>query len=176
MKKIIIGAAFGALIFTSACATVTRGSTEEVTIQSIPAAADVSIRDTGQKRTARTCVTPCTIKLERKWPFKVTVSKDGYETQEAMLYPEMSNGGMTGMAGNVLIGGIIGAGVDVSTGAMNDLKPNPLVVELVPIKTGAQATMSDAMTVAVDETASEAVKAADELLGGPLEVQSGAGS
>jgi hypothetical protein len=34
------------------------------------------------------------------------------------------------MAGNVLLGGIIGAGVDVATGAMLDLVPNPLVVKL----------------------------------------------
>lgn len=36
------------------------------------------------------------------------------------------------MAGNVLIGGIIGAGVDLASGAMNDLTPNPLVVRLEP--------------------------------------------
>jgi hypothetical protein len=30
------------------------------------------------------------------------------------------------MAGNVLVGGLIGAGVDVATGAMNDLTPNPV--------------------------------------------------
>jgi hypothetical protein len=34
------------------------------------------------------------------------------------------------MAGNVLLGGIIGAGVDVTTGAMLDLTPNPLNISL----------------------------------------------
>ena len=34
------------------------------------------------------------------------------------------------MAGNVLLGGLIGAGVDASTGAMNELVPNPLHVVL----------------------------------------------
>ena len=34
------------------------------------------------------------------------------------------------MAGNVLIGGIIGIGVDAATGATQDLKPNPLHVVL----------------------------------------------
>ena len=37
------------------------------------------------------------------------------------------------MAGNVLLGGVIGAGVDAGTGAMHSRKPNPLVVELTPI-------------------------------------------
>ena len=29
------------------------------------------------------------------------------------------------MAGNVIVGGLIGAGVDVASGAMLDLTPNP---------------------------------------------------
>ena len=34
------------------------------------------------------------------------------------------------MAGNVILGGLIGAGVDASTGAMNELVPNPLHFDL----------------------------------------------
>ncbi len=37
------------------------------------------------------------------------------------------------MAGNVLVGGLIGAGVDAISGATKDLKPNPVNVRLVPI-------------------------------------------
>lgn len=37
----------------------------------------------------------------------------------------------TGIAGNVLVGGLIGAGVDVASGAMLDLTPNPIVVKMV---------------------------------------------
>ena len=33
-------------------------------------------------------------------------------------------------SGNVLVGGIIGGAVDASSGALNDLKPNPLMVVL----------------------------------------------
>jgi hypothetical protein len=35
------------------------------------------------------------------------------------------------MAGNVLIGGLIGIGVDAASGATKELRPNPLVVKLV---------------------------------------------
>jgi hypothetical protein len=35
-----------------------------------------------------------------------------------------------GVAGNVLVGGIIGLGVDAATGASQDLVPNPLKVTL----------------------------------------------
>ena len=34
------------------------------------------------------------------------------------------------MAGNIIVGGIIGAAVDAGSGAMNELVPNPVVVEL----------------------------------------------
>lgn len=38
--------------------------------------------------------------------------------------------GGAGMAGNVLLGGIVGAGVDAYSGAMDDIVPNPLTVTL----------------------------------------------
>ncbi len=38
------------------------------------------------------------------------------------------------MAGNVLLGGVIGAVVDSNTGAMHNLMPNPLKVILKPRK------------------------------------------
>jgi hypothetical protein len=44
----------------------------------------------------------------------------------------VSNGGAAGMAGNVILGGLIGAVVDGASGAMNDLRPNPLQVAMVP--------------------------------------------
>ena len=39
-------------------------------------------------------------------------------------------GGGTAMAGDVLLGGITGAGVNAFTGAMNELVPNPLHIVL----------------------------------------------
>lgn len=44
------------------------------------------------------------------------------------------------MAGNVILGGLIGAGVDAATGATKDLKPNPIEVKLVPINGGPDQT------------------------------------
>ena len=41
--------------------------------------------------------------------------------------------GTAGMAGNLVVGGIIGMGVDAATGAMNSHVPNPLVVTLVEL-------------------------------------------
>ena len=36
------------------------------------------------------------------------------------------------MAGNILLGGFIGIGVDATSGALNDLTPNPLQIILQP--------------------------------------------
>ena len=48
------------------------------------------------------------------------------------MEPKLSASGGTAMAGNLLIGGIIGAGVDAATGASKDLTPNNLEVTLAP--------------------------------------------
>jgi len=42
--------------------------------------------------------------------------------------------GAAGMAGNVILGGLIGAAVDAGSGAMKDLKPNPVKVTMVASK------------------------------------------
>jgi hypothetical protein len=41
-----------------------------------------------------------------------------------------ASSGAAGIAGNVLVGGIIGLGVDAATGARQDLVPNPVVLAL----------------------------------------------
>jgi hypothetical protein len=112
-----------------ACATVTRGTKESFNIVSEPPAADVAL-STGEK-----CQTPCKLRLKRKDGFTVTVRKAGYETIETKVDSEVSVGGGVAVAGNVLIGGIIGGVIDGSNGAMKDLKPNPLRVTLKPVVT-----------------------------------------
>jgi len=68
--------------------------------------------------------------VERNTEFDVTITKAGYRTWTGHVTHHMSGGGTAGMAGNVLIGGVIGAIVDTSTGATQDLVPNPLHVTL----------------------------------------------
>ena len=46
----------------------------------------------------------------------------------------MSGDGRTGLVGNILLGGPIGAVVDVESGATQDLFPNPIKVDLIPIE------------------------------------------
>jgi hypothetical protein len=127
MRVAMIGGVLAATVMLSACATITRGTNQNFAIESTPSQADAKL-STGQ-----TCVTPCTIRMKRKSEFVVTVSKDGYQTQEAKVHGVVKGGGAAGMAGNVIFGGLIGAGVDASNGSMMNLTPNPLKVTLAPV-------------------------------------------
>lgn len=125
-KKVILVSALALTV--TACATVTRGTKQSFTVETDPIGAQVELS------TGETCeYTPCTFELPRKNGFTVTVMKDGYETVTSEITSTVSGGGGAAMAGNVLVGGLIGAGIDASSGAMNDLKPNPLVLKLIPL-------------------------------------------
>lgn len=133
MKNLIIAAAL--LLPMGACATVTKGTDDTVNLITDPPGATATITDVTGKLAPVTCTTPCRIELNRKRTYGVAFEMDGFEVAEGMLEPKLSGDGAAGMAGNILIGGIIGAGVDAATGAMNDLKPNPLAATLVPVGT-----------------------------------------
>jgi hypothetical protein len=108
----------------SACATVTRGTRQNYTIETDPVGANIAL-STGQ-----TCVSPCTLRLKRRPGFTVTATMDGYEPAEAQVDSRIRAGGIAGAAGNVLVGGIIGGIVDGTNGSMNDLMPNPLRITM----------------------------------------------
>ena len=107
------------------CATVTRGSTDVLEINTDPAGAQVETTN-GFSCTA----TPCAIKMKRKSTFVANITKPGCAPMAVNVTHKTANAGAAGMAGNVLVGGIIGLGVDASTGATQDLVPNPISVKL----------------------------------------------
>jgi hypothetical protein len=110
------------------CATVTRGTQEQFTVSSTPPGAQA------RTSTGFTCdSTPCTFKMPRKDSFVVTVSKDGYTPVETQIAPHVAGTGGAAFVGNALIGGVIGAGLDIYSGATMDLGPNPLNVTLVSV-------------------------------------------
>jgi len=77
--------------------------------------------------------TPATFKVSRKGGFTVTIEKEGYESVTVQVISQIAGAGAAGMAGNVVLGGLIGAAVDAGTGATKQIKPNPISVTLVPI-------------------------------------------
>ncbi|MBA4138799.1 MAG: hypothetical protein C0518_15950 [Opitutus sp.] len=117
-----------AALFFSGCATVTRGTKDTLVIETDPAGADVRL-SSGQSGK-----TPTSFKLSRKEAVVVTISRDGYETVTVNVNSQVVGAGAAGMAGNVLVGGLIGVGVDALSGATKSLKPNPVTVKLVKLE------------------------------------------
>ena len=106
------------------CATVTRGTDDQVQINSDPQGATV------QTSLSQQCLTPCTLKVGRKDEFSVTISKPGYTPQTVFVGTKLAGAGAAGFAGNVLVGGVIGMGVDAATGATLEHFPNPVTAIL----------------------------------------------
>ncbi len=109
------------------CATITRGTTEAFIVNSKPVGADVRLSS------GEICKTPCVLKKKRKGSFVVFITKEGYEPVEVQVTNQVAGAGAVGIAGNVVLGGLIGAVVDASSGAMLKLVPNPMEVELEPL-------------------------------------------
>lgn len=107
------------------CATTLRGTTDVLVVESDPPGARVTVSN------GLTGSTPGTFTLRRKGNYVVTIAKDGYEPVTVNVTHKVVGAGSAGMAGNILLGGLIGAAVDAGSGAMYDLVPNPVRVNLV---------------------------------------------
>lgn len=125
-----MGAALAAGFLLAGCASATRGTTSTIQVVTEPAGAQVSTSLGYQ------CVSPCTITAARKDEFSVTLSKAGFEPQTIEVKTRASDEGKAAMAGNLIAGGLIGAGMDAANGADLDHVPNPIQVTLVPVKRG----------------------------------------
>ena len=111
----------------SGCATITRGTTDVLVIESEPSGATVTTS------TGLSGKTPTSFKVSRKGGFVVKIEKEGYEPVEVQVNSKVAGSGAAGMAGNIILGGLIGAAVDAGTGATLDLMPNPIKVKLVSL-------------------------------------------
>ena len=120
--------AIGLALLCTGCASITRGTTDQVQILSVPDNADV------HTSMGPTCTTPCTLTFGRKDEFSVTVSKPGYQPQTVPVETRVAGAGAAGLAGNAIFGGIIGIGVDAYNGAELEHFPNPVSVELQPLR------------------------------------------
>jgi hypothetical protein len=130
-----------AAVTLPACATVTRGTNQNFTVESTPPGASVATSN------GFACdATPCSFRMPRKDGFTVTLTMPGYDTVTTEVGSQFSGAGGAAMAGNLLIGGVIGGAVDATSGALNDLKPNPLQVTLYPTGTTPVAPAATAST------------------------------
>lgn len=110
---------------SAACATVVRGSNTAWRVQTMPSGATITTSN------GRYCeATPCSINMPRKSEFTATVTMPGYKTETIDVGNHISGTGAVAFVGNALIGGILGAGIDLWSGATLDLTPNRSVIPL----------------------------------------------
>lgn len=133
MIRRLVGVSISALMLP-ACATITRGTDQTFVIESDPPGANAELS------TGISCKTPCALRLKRRHSFTVDITRKGFEPVRATVDSGVSGGGGAAMAGNVILGGIVGAVIDGTNGSMNELRPNPLKVNLVPVGYRASAT------------------------------------
>lgn len=146
MKKLAL-AALPLAMSVGACATVTRGMHEAFTVETEPSGAMVET-----SKGLHCDATPCTFgHVERNAEFTVTITKPGYRVWTGTVTHHTAGSGAAGMAGNVLVGGLIGVAVDAGSGATQDLTPNPLRVTLEPETE--EAAAAPPTTVAADAAA-----------------------
>jgi hypothetical protein len=133
MRGLVV--ALSSAVFLTGCASVVRGTSETVSINSQPA--DASIRTS----LGHSCPTsPCVVEVSRKTVFTAFAEKPGYKPGQMFIDTKFSGEGAAGLAGNILIGGVIGVGVDAATGATLDHVPNPAIIVLVPTDSPGEST------------------------------------
>jgi hypothetical protein len=122
--RIVLALALAALC--GGCATVVRGTTDEVGFNSTPSGAEVHTSN------GLGCITPCTLTIKKNEEFVATFQKDGFLPQQVPVSRQVVSAGVAATAGNVIAGGLIGLGVDAVTGAGYEHTPNPVSVILQP--------------------------------------------
>jgi hypothetical protein len=151
MRIVVLAAA----ALCAGCASVTRGTSEQVSFDSTPSGAEVRTivlsrcgdqpcrtgnaeRDAGPTQMSAeptpgpSCVTPCTIAVARADKLLATFTKPGYRPQQIVVDTRVAGAGAVGFAGNVIVGGGVGMVVDAASGATLEHFPNPVVVTLAP--------------------------------------------
>ena len=111
--------------FTS-CGALFKGSTQSVGIKSFQQGSTIEVD-------GQTYVSPALIELPRNQNYVVTISKEGYETQQLRINKKIS-GGIVILD---ILGGILPLIVDAVTGTWYNLSPKEINVNLVSKQTGA---------------------------------------
>ena len=118
-----------AFVTLGGCATIVKGTTQTVAIDTNPTGATCTVTREGAQL-AKIESTPGKIELNRsKHALAVSCVKGPEYQNPTTQTVESQFNGVT--AGNILIGGLIGVAVDASTGA-NNTYPEQVTVNLVP--------------------------------------------
>ena len=109
-------------LLLSGCATVVKGgsSFQDIPVRSDPEGAK-AVTNSGHEG-----VTPCVLRLEKEKVHLLEISKEGYDTKYITIKRAMDDSS----AGNFLLGGVLGAGIDGASGAGYKLVPGVVDTKL----------------------------------------------
>jgi hypothetical protein len=129
MKQLRYAALVVAAVGLSACASITKGTSQSIAVNSAPVqGANCTLQNASGTWTV---VTPAAVTVPRtKNDINVRCEKQGFQPGIGTL----KSGTQMMTAGNLILGGVIGLAVDASTGAMNDY-PEAITVNLTPEQT-----------------------------------------
>jgi hypothetical protein len=97
------------LLLLAGCATIVRGTEQNVAVDTVPSGAKVQFSN------GQSCTSPCSITAKRNTAINVSVSMAGCTSQTAFVRPRITAGG-----------GVLGGLPDLATGAIYDLEPSQL--------------------------------------------------
>jgi hypothetical protein len=124
IKALVLGGVFSLVM--AGCATIIKGTNQDISIQSNPSNAKVTIKTIGGVE-VWSGVTPASVKLPKKKEYIVTLQMTGYK--DATVQINQSFEAWT--LGNLICGGVIGIVVDAVDGAMWKLEPDQIMVTMV---------------------------------------------
>jgi hypothetical protein len=116
----------------SGCATIIDGTRQKVSFSSNPSSAEVVVdgRSIGK--------TPLTEDLSKKETHTVRISLSGYHPYEMTIIKKVNSW----VWGNIVLGGLIGLGVDALTGGLYELTPTQVNADL-KLKGYAESSLKD---------------------------------
>ncbi|MFM1884962.1 MAG: hypothetical protein RL026_119 [Pseudomonadota bacterium] len=120
LRTAVAGLALG----LGACASLRPPPLDLVEISTDPDAATVLSPD-GQR-----CTTPCSLELARDRDWRLRVQREGYQPVDVTVRSVQGGREVRPVAGNVVIGGQLGLGLDAATGATRRLEPAVIRLQL----------------------------------------------
>lgn len=121
MRTVLKGLCLGVtIVMISSCATIINRTKQTIFLQTDPPVATAIID--GVQRVE----TPASIKLKRGKDHHITFEKVGYRNTDVIVEKEISGW----IWGNIILGGLIGLGIDFISGGAYKLEPETVHVTL----------------------------------------------
>ena len=122
MKQFIYSITLSSTLLVSGCATVITGTDQNLTFNSEPDGATVTVAG---KKIGKT---PLSVQIDKGKNQSLTFEKEGYKTHTTQL----STSWNPWFFGNIALGGFLGSTTDLASGAINEFEPDQYFVTLTP--------------------------------------------